>query len=641
MRHFFFMSLLFYCSVTVAAALSEHLSTYSFKVAPGDSLIVENDFGRVKIKGWNEDRVEITARAVAADRAHLDNVNVVAQKAGDKIFVNCFFYRYSSESVDLEIKAPAGLNAVVWGANPTIEVGSLQGFVRVQTLTGLITAHDLQSSSSLFSESGDISYQAGRQPKGDIRLETVSGSVHCRLDSALNLRAVLRAGGTLTWNHDLSLSAGALDKDVGKGGPLLYAASMKGNVQFRLQQDLARSAPGPATPGASVPDHFPRPVSTSRGTNGSSTAHRSASTRDPILRDPVPANGRSDRRAAAERSTASGAGDEPLQSGTSFKVDVDWVYLNVSVRDRNTNRSIPNLRKKDFQIFEDGVEQVVEKLTSTEAPFNLLLLLDVSGSTRSYIDLIRRASIDFTREIKRNDRIAVAVFNSDVELIQPFSNDRPQVERAINSIRSGGGTAFYDALYTSVQRYMRSVEGRKAIVVFTDGVDNQLTGDTVHGSRIPFPQLFRTIQETDSIIYTIFLDTEGRTPLGSPRGRGGTVIDILGDIIYGRRPPTPTRRPTGYPNRRVYAEAQHQLQAIADQTGGRMYSPRRIDDLSRVYSEIADDLRIQYTLAYSSSNPSKEGKWRKVRVVVPGNPGWAVRTRRGYYASAAGTPASP
>ena len=171
-------------------------------------------------------------------------------------------------------------------------------------------------------------------------------------------------------------------------------------------------------------------------------------------------------------------------------------------------------------------------------------------------------------------------------------------------------------------------------MVFTDGVDNQLEGGGSQGSRTPFPQLYRRIQEIDPIIYTIFLDTENR---GGPMTRGGStgsvLIDILGGVLGGGRVggyPRPPQAPRGNPA--VYQEAREQLMLISEQTGGHMYTPDRIEDLSRVYGEIADDLRIQYQLGYNSTNRAQDGKWREIHVQVPGHPEAVVRTRKGYYA---------
>ncbi len=622
----------------------------SFSAQPGDTLVVQNDYGQIQIVGWDSIAVSVRIQRNSSGRAGKEGTRVVAQKSGSKIFVYCFFSGTGGESVDLEMRVPKFLNVVIWGANPDLDLRGLQGFVHAQTFTGGISAEDLVSSVSLISDSGDISYRTIVQPAGDMRLETNSGNIRCDLAEKLNLRAWLRAGGAITWGKEPAERATSLEKQVGTFGPLLYAGSLKGNVAVTLKDAVVIPTPAPAT---GVPKQ-------AQNETGSSSAEATA--RENPQRDTTPEKPRLSRPPGHKTSSptvpepASGlpapeppppapesesktrdATPQPTMGpgGLTLKVNVDSVVLNVSVRDRQTNRSIPNLQAGDFQVYENGVPQQIEQLLPGEAPFNLLLLLDVSGSTRSFLPLMKQASIDFTREIKANDRVAIATFNSGVRLVQEFTNDRAQASRAIQSISSGGGTAFYDALLTCIDDYMSGIEGRSAIVVFTDGVDNQLEGNHSQGSRTPFPQLYRRIQEIEPIIYTIFLDTEGRVaPVTRGPGSGSIVIDILGGILNRGRLPQRYPGPSGSPgyNPAIYQEAREQLLTIAEQTGGRMYTPDRIEDLSRVYSEIADDLRIQYQLGYNSTNRAHDGRWREIRVTVSNRPDAVVRTRKGYYA---------
>jgi VWFA-related protein len=215
-------------------------------------------------------------------------------------------------------------------------------------------------------------------------------------------------------------------------------------------------------------------------------------------------------------------------------------------------------------------------------------------------------------------------------LINGFTNDRGRVKRAIDSVRSGGGTAFYDALDKSVRDYMDEVEGRRAIVVFSDGVDNQLTGDFGSGSRTTFPDLYREIQEADTLIYTIFLDTETQQGAFGRRSSRGGLGGILGDIIF-KGPTVRIPGGGGWGQDQAYAQARREMELIADQTGGRMYAPRKTADLAQVYTEIAEDLRVQYSLAYHSLNATNDGQWREIEVKIPNRPNLAVRARKGYY----------
>jgi VWFA-related protein len=324
-------------------------------------------------------------------------------------------------------------------------------------------------------------------------------------------------------------------------------------------------------------------------------------------------------------------------SAVSIKVTVNSVLLNVSVVDRYSNRSVTGLEQADFEVYEDGVLQQLQQTHVIDSPYSLLLLMDVSGSTSSYMKLMRKAAVEFTREIGPDDRIAVARFNTKTRLVQDFTSDLDAAAKAISRLRSWGGTAFYDALMACIDRYMRNVEGRKAIVVFTDGVDNALEGKPKEGSRTSYEELHNRLLESDSIVYTIFLNSKGKGAVPY----GGTTT-----VSYPRMPlplplPAPYPQVSKQPQERpkldddtIYGTAREQLEAIADLTGGRMYAPLRVEELSDVYSQIADDLRVRYLLSYASSNTAQDDGWRSVHVEVQDRPEAVVRTRKGYTVTA-------
>jgi VWFA-related protein len=594
----------------------------SFAASPGDTIIVQNDYGRIRIEPTTGSSVEIRSEKRSGAKS-ANPPAVMADKRGDKVFVYCFYSDSPGQSVDIGIRAPKAINIIVWGANPGIEARGLEGSVRLQSLTGDTIAEDLSGSVSVISESGNIVYRSGAQPHGDVRLETTSGDVTCELGEFLNGRGWFRAGGTVSLGKESQ--SGQVEQQFGTGGPLIYAGSLKGNVRVEIKSRQERTVQVPATSappaGDSKPVSAPPPAVPEQAPRNRPQATDAGRAQTPPNTD-APA-----QTAKSDTPPIVGSDGSP-----TFKVSVDWVFLNVSVRDRYSNRSLTDLTAEDFGVYEDGVLQEVGLFETAESPFHLLLLLDVSGSTESFIGLSKEASIQFTGEINANDRIGAATFNSNVRLIQDFTNDRREVAASIRRVRSGGGTAFYDALLECVDNYMRGIQGRKAIVVFTDGVDNQLSGSRGEGSRTPFRELFRRIQEIDTIIYPIFLDTEEGSSTGVPST--GTVGDILADIILGGRIPSRLPGPSTNPqsDRAAYREARAQLQEIADQTGGRMYAPQAINDLNRVYSEIADDLRIQYWLGYTSSNRNMDGSWRAIQVKVKNRSNAVVRTRKGYYA---------
>lgn len=568
----------------------------SFPVQPGDTLVIQNDYGRVRVEpaGGSALEVRIQRRSTSQTAAP---ARIIAEKRTGRVFVYCVFADAPSDSVDLDIWAPAFMNVTLWGANPDVTARGLQGIVHLHSWTGDVVAENLTGPTTLISDQGDIIYKSREQPKGDVHLETTSGTVYCELGDMINCRCWFRAGGKVLF--DAESKGDMLEKQLGTGGPLIHAASLKRDVHLAIKgadKSPAGVAPAPAPPAVTEksPGNGPRKSGTQEPTTPSSS-----SSQPPIGSD----------------------------GSLTFKVNVDWVFINASVRDRYGSRSLPDLGPEDFEIFEDGTLQEIGQFDSAEAPFHLLLLLDTSGSTRSFIELSKEASIRFTREIKANDRIGAAAFSSDVTFIQDFTNDRDEVALSIRRLESRGGSAFYDALLECVGNYMRGIQGRKAIVVFTDGVDGQLTGQLGQGSRTTFESLFRRIQEIDTIIYPILLDTEDRPAVAVPPG------GAIGDIMLGQTIPRTSPRPSSGPgDRAAYHQAQRQLQEIADQTGGRMYVPRQIGDLASAYTEIADDLRIQYWLGYTSTNRNMDGRWRQISVRVKNHPNVEVRTRKGYYA---------
>ena len=604
-------------SLTPASRASESTGEQLLSVAPGGTLQVHNDFGRTFIRGWDGDRVKLRFRKLASDPSRLGKIILKTREGPKQTQISIRFDDHVSESAYLEIHVPRSLGILVWGTHSAIELLGLEGPVQAWTLSGLLTSEDVTSSVSLRTQSGDILFRTGTQPRGDIRLESFGGKITCQLSPDLDLRGWIRAGGTLSWNGELELQNGSLQRNLGVGGPLLYASSLSGNVLCKIFRPDGVRKPTKRVDRAPVERVLP-PAEVQ------STSHVPEANHERDVSPPVAENPPSD-----ESDEPAGPGD-PVNTqesapgaGYSLKVLVNWVYLNVSVRDPRNNRSVSNLTRDDFLVYEDDELQTVEKFEPAEAPFRVLLLLDVSGSTRPHLDLLQRASADFSREIKANDQIAVATFNSRSWLILPFTSDREKVRTAIDGIYSGGGTALYDALMDSLTQYSDESHTRQAIVVFTDGIDNQLTGNFAEGSRTTFGQLFGEIRESDSLIYPIFLDHRNNV---GPRPRG--MLGRLLQKIPQRGRPTISIKQQ---DRNVYLQARRQLASIADQTGARFYSPRRIQELETIFSEIADDLRVRYLLAYNIPQPQRDRSWRSIRVEIRDRPDLVTRTRQGYY----------
>ncbi|MGA9768825.1 MAG: VWA domain-containing protein [Blastocatellia bacterium] len=334
--------------------------------------------------------------------------------------------------------------------------------------------------------------------------------------------------------------------------------------------------------------------------------------------------------------------DEPI------RLKADLVSITASVTDRS-GRAIKSLKADDFIIYEDGARQKITHFAATEEPFTLMLMLDISGSTRDDIALMKRAAKNFLAELRADDRVGVIVFSRDIEMIAEFADKRERVESEIDRIAAaeGGdsyqftsktGTSFYDALYLAVEDSpLKDTEGRKAIVCMSDGVDST--------SLKAYKDIAALVEKSQASIYFLELNTEAATLTGllKPRTDAGYLnfsqsqIDRYYDAndkesIERHRPRElmmpDTRREI---NAGLYKMARRELREMSERTGGRDYPVRTLADLAEVYKQIADDLRSQYSISYYPNNTAHDGRWRAIKVEAR-SAGATVRARSGYRA---------
>lgn len=315
------------------------------------------------------------------------------------------------------------------------------------------------------------------------------------------------------------------------------------------------------------------------------------------------------------------AGLRAQQRDDVITTDTSLVQLNVGVVDKQGN-SVMSLSRNDFAIYEDGVRRQIINFEPTEAPFSLVLLLDMSGSTVNFRQQIRGAAIRFLDALSPADRVAVIQFNGKgVKSLLGFSTDRHRIAYAITDLANGAGsTPLYDALQFSVKELAREGKRRKAVVVLTDGLDTEVrNGDRAIVSKASDAQVSTAIKaETNSQVVSLLnqADREGVTifPLALPSG-------------------DPKRLPLPDPAINAMYEAAHtRLQLLATRTGGRLHEIRRLDDLARLYAQVAADLRALYTIAYQPQNPgAHDGKWRDIRVEIA-RADLVASTKPGYYA---------
>jgi VWFA-related protein len=381
--------------------------------------------------------------------------------------------------------------------------------------------------------------------------------------------------------------------------------SSRGNGSVNSGSRTGRSGSGDTAYGRqSSPDQGgvfnPRPRQDSRDEAGNDPDNiapgRNRPTAPPVLR----------------RDSANNTGDvEPVQAGSSIEngpgdeavvLKAALVNLNVSV----TNRSgiaLANLKKEDFEVAENGEQQRVEFFQTATAPFNLVLVLDLSGSIKDKLDVVKSAALRFLEVIGPQDKVAVVAFTHEVKVVSQLTSDRDELRRRIKAIeRPEGGTAFYEALWFTLADTLRGTRGqRNAIVVMTDGVDSSLDRYNPAPTRVTFNQLAHRLEESDTLVFPVYLDTEYEEVFE----RGNSTSE-------------------------AYAVARDQLDRIADLTGGKKFRAEKVGDLSGVYKQVAAAIRTVYSVGYYPTNPERDGTYRRVRVSV-NRPEAAVRTRRGYY----------
>ncbi|HXS02122.1 MAG TPA: VWA domain-containing protein [Pyrinomonadaceae bacterium] len=317
---------------------------------------------------------------------------------------------------------------------------------------------------------------------------------------------------------------------------------------------------------------------------------------------------------------------EEVGEGDVVRIDTNLVTVPVSVLDRE-GRFISDLRREQFNVFENGVEQKLAYFEPTEKPFTVALLLDTSGSTFFHLWEIKEAAINFAKQLRPQDRVLVVTFDRLVMLLTEATNDLNVVTEVIqrNAI-TGFSTRLYDALDLVIKARLNKIDGRKAIVLFTDGVD---TGSY----QATYESTVREVEELDALIYPIQYDT---TDFVDAQTRTNTTIETT--TIKGRNfPPRSSSRVTyGTPKASGpgtsigdYKLADQYLHKLATKTGGQLYVANDRTQLSEAFSKIAEELRHQYSLGYYPQTTLQSGERREIKVRVD-QPNVAVRARDSY-----------
>ena len=404
--------------------------------------------------------------------------------------------------------------------------------------------------------------------------ENNGSSIYDRADYDQNTSGANQTSGGSSRNNSVDYGA----------RPSAQANSQTSRSTNDRQYDPFDSSPRPS--GGQAPDFDREPMATNRRPNA-----------PPVLRNSGAGDSSESRTPAEPASKAGETDDETVVLKNAL------VNLNVLV----TNRSgvaLADLKKEDFAVMENGEPQSIEFFAPSTAPFNLVLVLDLSGSIKDKLDVVKSAALRFVDTVGPQDKIAVVTFTQDIRVVSLLTANRDELKRRIKAIeRPEGGTAFYEAMWFALADTLRGTDGqRNAIVVMTDGVDSSLDRYNPAPTRVSFNRLTQRLEESDVVIFPIYLDTEY-------------------EEVFER----------GNASSESYAIARDQLARIAEVTGGQTFKAEKVGDLAGIYKQVAAAIRTVYSVGYYPQNPERDGTYRRLRVTVNRSEA-AVRTRKGYYA---------
>src|SRR6202171_3657994 len=422
----------------------------------------------------------------------------------------------------------------------------------IVTTEGAITSRGLSASLSLNTTSGGIRAEVETPLDADVIARSIAGRVHSDLGAE-----------TVSDSHDFRSLFVA-------GRQILRVNSQRGEIVLSSFGETARAR---------------NPADTPKLRGGSNGA---------------PAAGTPANQSAAEE----------VEEGDVIRVDTELVNMNFSVVDRGTNRGVAGLSQADFRLFEDGSEQRILHFDASSAPFDLLLVIDLSGSTREMVKLIRAAARRFVDAARPSDRIAIITFAARPTLVSPLTLDRGALRQRVEAIDTlRGDTKLYDATDFALGEVVNETKTsrRTAIVMMSDGLDGSIPGVNSSnlpdaGSKLTYKELVNKLREFDGVVYSLWLNTYYEAL--NPQDTQPEAFDL------------------GHDRMKEFAEA----------GGGVFYEVDQLEDLAGAYERVVADLGTKYSLAHRPVNKTRDGKWRSIRVTVDRS--YAVaRGKHGYYAN--------
>lgn len=517
-----------------------------FELPANGNLRVENLRGAVIAEVWPENYVSVSA---VSDNGELSTTPPVVDRGEALLSIRLARGPKASPRVNLQLHVPARAHLAIQTADGAVQVRGVPAALLAQSFSG------------------------------EIRLEVPE-------DSNATLVADSKTGGVTSSIDALTVNRGVspqLQGRIGSGAVSVRLYSQAGNIN--VSTGTAASARTESTaPMRTVPlGPTERPTPKQRpDLVGPEPNPKGAGTPAPITTAP-----------------------EEISEGDVIRVDTELVGLNVSVVDRGTNRGVNDLTKDDFRLYEDNAQQQIAHFESASAPFNLVLLIDLSGSTVKVVDLIKSAALHFVEAARPFDRIGVITFAGGQVVVSPLTIDHEALRQRIRAIQKpDGSTKLYDSVAFSLDEVFREAKDsrRNAVVVISDGLDSVLPNVTGEGSTLSYQEMIRRAKEFDGVIYSIWTDTQSYEPL-SPLDIQQETFDLAHD----------------------------QMKQLADAGGGAFYECEKLEDLAGAYDRVVADLGTLYTLAYRPTNKVRDGAWRTIRVNV-NRPNAVARGKRGYFA---------
>ncbi len=529
-----------------AAATIQSNGELRFELPANGNLRVENLRGAVMAEVWQESYVSVSA---VSDNGESSATPPVVDRGEALLSIRLARGPKAAAPVNLQLRVPARAHLAIQTADGALQVRGLPAALLAQSFSG----------------------EVGIELPLNLNAALVADSKTGNVTSSI---------AELPANHRASPQ---LQGRIGSGVASVRLYSQAGNI------NISTATPASARAGSSAPTRIVPLGATETPT--------------PKQRPNLAGPGRSTTRAGtpAPATTA----PEEISEGDVIRVDTELVGLNVSVVDRGTNRGVNDLTKDDFRLFEDNTQQQIAHFESASAPFNLVLLIDLSGSTTKVVDSIKSAALHFVEAARPFDRIGVITFAGGQVVVSPLTNEHEALRQRIRTIQKpDGSTKLYDSVAFSLDEVFREAKDsrRNAIVVISDGLDSVLPNVTGEGSTLSYEEMIRRAKEFDGVVYSIWTDTQSYEPL-SPLDIQQETFDLAHD----------------------------RMKELADAGGGAFYECEKLEDLAGAYDRVVADLGTLYTLAYRPTNKVRDGAWRTIRVNV-NRPNAVARGKRGYFA---------